>query len=268
MVAENAIYIMAKAPVAGQVKTRLCPPLTPQHAATFYAAFLHDTLVQARKIVADVFLMCPTQADAAGLATFATNVRVVVQDAPGLSAGLCAVFRQGSAAGYTRIMALSSDNPTLPPDYLDAGFAALDSHAISFGPSSDGGYYFVAASQPYTFLFTDMQWSTPQVLTHTLNRARHADLSVFLAPEWYDIDSVGDLPRLLDELNTDGVRKAGEYTRKAVQMLRQDAAIAPILTALPSIQEVAHERNPDPGHARMCACRNALEAVALHQLRL
>ncbi|MFN2507027.1 MAG: DUF2064 domain-containing protein, partial [Acidimicrobiales bacterium] len=35
---------MVKAPVAGQVKTRLCPPCTPAEAAALAAAALADTL--------------------------------------------------------------------------------------------------------------------------------------------------------------------------------------------------------------------------------
>src|SRR6267142_158717 len=35
-----AIVIMAKAPRAGAVKTRLCPPLSPADAADLYACFL------------------------------------------------------------------------------------------------------------------------------------------------------------------------------------------------------------------------------------
>ena len=37
-----AIAVMAKAPVPGQVKTRLVPPLTPDMAAALSAAFLRD----------------------------------------------------------------------------------------------------------------------------------------------------------------------------------------------------------------------------------
>ena len=38
--AHTAVVIMAKAPCPGQVKTRLCPPLTPWQAATLSRAFL------------------------------------------------------------------------------------------------------------------------------------------------------------------------------------------------------------------------------------
>ena len=217
--AERAIYIMAKAPVAGGVKTRLCPPFTPQQAADLYAAFLADTIAQAHRVAADLFLMCPTQADADGLRDFANGVATVTQPAPGLTAGLIHVFRHAQEGGYRQAMALSSDNPTLPPTYLDAGFAALDTHAVSFGPSSDGGYYFVAATNVYETLFTDMRWSTDTVLAETHERARQTDLPVFLAPLWYDIDTVADLPRLLDEFEAAPTAQAGAHTRRLLDTL-------------------------------------------------
>ena len=40
----DALVIFAKAPVAGEVKTRLCPPLTPEQATELYRCFLLDIL--------------------------------------------------------------------------------------------------------------------------------------------------------------------------------------------------------------------------------
>ena len=40
----NALAIFAKAPIAGQVKTRLCPPLTHTQAAELFRCFLLDTV--------------------------------------------------------------------------------------------------------------------------------------------------------------------------------------------------------------------------------
>ena len=41
---------MAKAPASGQVKTRLCPPLSPGKAAGFYRCFLEDETAQVREV--------------------------------------------------------------------------------------------------------------------------------------------------------------------------------------------------------------------------
>ena len=43
---------MAKAPVPGRVKTRLCPPATPQQAAHLAAAALADTVAAGRRLSA------------------------------------------------------------------------------------------------------------------------------------------------------------------------------------------------------------------------
>ncbi len=39
-----ALVIFAKAPIPGQVKTRLCPPLTPDEAASLHGSFVLDML--------------------------------------------------------------------------------------------------------------------------------------------------------------------------------------------------------------------------------
>ena len=41
---------MAKAPLAGQVKTRLCPPLSADEAAGLYRCFLLDKIQQVRAL--------------------------------------------------------------------------------------------------------------------------------------------------------------------------------------------------------------------------
>ena len=38
----SAVVVMARAPVPGTCKTRLCPPLSPEDAAALYGAFLED----------------------------------------------------------------------------------------------------------------------------------------------------------------------------------------------------------------------------------
>ncbi len=46
MTGRVVLAVMAKAPVAGQVKTRLCPPLAPAEAAALARCFLLDRLEQ------------------------------------------------------------------------------------------------------------------------------------------------------------------------------------------------------------------------------
>jgi glycosyltransferase A (GT-A) superfamily protein (DUF2064 family) len=45
-----ALLVLAKAPEPGRVKTRLCPPLTPDEAAELAAAALLDTIAAATAV--------------------------------------------------------------------------------------------------------------------------------------------------------------------------------------------------------------------------
>ena len=49
----SILIVLAKAPVAGRVKTRLCPPLTGEQAASIARAALNDTLRAAAAVPAD-----------------------------------------------------------------------------------------------------------------------------------------------------------------------------------------------------------------------
>jgi Uncharacterized protein conserved in bacteria len=51
-----ALVIFAKAPIPGQVKTRLCPPLTPDEAATLHGSFVLDMLERSKTAVAKLKL--------------------------------------------------------------------------------------------------------------------------------------------------------------------------------------------------------------------
>ena len=42
--AASALIIFAKAPIPGQVKTRLCPPLSPDEAASLHGSFVLDAI--------------------------------------------------------------------------------------------------------------------------------------------------------------------------------------------------------------------------------
>ena len=49
-------------------------------------------------------------------------------------------------------------------------------------------------------LFANIPWSTPQVLTCTLERAGSIGLSSFLLPPWYDVDDAASFEMLQAEL--------------------------------------------------------------------
>ena len=194
-----ALVIMAKAPCAGRVKTRLEPAVPPDALVALYRCLIEDTVALARQAgVPRIAVVCP-RGDGADVARW-LDVEVVEQEGDGLAAGLESVFRLFVGDGYRRVIAFNGDTPHLPPDTLAGAFALLDRHDLVVGPTEDGGYYLVGATRPHAGLFDADGIGTGGALRALLARADGRGLGVALTEAWYDVDESSDLARLRAEL--------------------------------------------------------------------
>ena len=198
-----AIVIMAKAPRAGAVKTRLCPPLSSADAADLYACFLRDKIAQVRALAGAVGVIAFTPEESrAEFEALAPGFRLIQQLGADLGERLrnCLGALLGDA--YTGAVAIDSDTPTLPTAFLEQAVSLLSGPGadVVVGPSDDGGYYLIGVRQPAPFLFERMPWSTPAVLPETLRRAEAKGLQVALLPAWFDVDTPADFDRLRADL--------------------------------------------------------------------
>jgi rSAM/selenodomain-associated transferase 1 len=112
-------------------------------------------------------------------------------------------------------LVVGSDLPTLPPRYVEMGIETLEQRPghLVLGPSPDGGYYLIGLTRPEPRLFEDIPWGTSGVFERTLERARALALRVELLPEWYDVDSVGDLVPLTGDDDDPGGARGAAHTR-------------------------------------------------------
>jgi uncharacterized protein len=227
----NVIYVVAKAPRAGQSKTRLCPPLEPEQSATLAAAFLRDTVALACESGADVRLLCRDEAEREALLPFTEtgNVRGVpvtvhVQDGIGLGAALESAFVRGLADGYGAAGVLGMDTPALDPGIVREAFGCLSSDdEVAFGPSDDGGYYLLTARRTHPTLFRDMVWSTDQVGRETIERCEALGLRVHQLPQAGDVDDAASLAALCHAL--EGIPETvAPHTRRALAEMGVTAA--------------------------------------------
>jgi len=200
----NALVIVAKAPVVGQVKTRLCPPLSAAAAAELFRCFLVDTMARACTVSdAQVCLaFTPANSEALFRALLPFPLRYLPQRGNGLGERLVNIFADLLHEGFSKVVIMDSDSPTLPTAYLQEAFTSLSDlrNDAVFGPCSDGGYYLVGARAVHHELFENITWSTSSVLTETLTQARLHKLNITLLPSWYDIDNGADLYKLVAEL--------------------------------------------------------------------
>ena len=163
--------IMAKVPAAGEVKTRLCPPLTPTQAAGLARCFLQDRVAQLRGLpaVAPVVAFTPPDREAELRALVPDDVRLVPQQGAGLGARLDRLLTDLVAEGAGGAIAVDADSPTLPTDFVRRACMHLAERTADMvlGPCDDGGYYLIGLRQAAPELFRDMPWSTPAVLEET-----------------------------------------------------------------------------------------------------
>jgi len=109
-------------------------------------------------------------------------------------------FERLFAAGYSGIVMIGSDLPSLPASHLAQAFTRVRERpdAVVIGPASDGGYYLIGLRRLYPQLFTSsIAWSTGDVLTTTTRIAESCGLKVSLVSPWHDVDTVDDLRRVL-----------------------------------------------------------------------
>ena len=163
-----ALAAMAKVPIAGAVKTRLSPPLTPEQAAELARCFLVDRVEQLGELAASDRLVAFTprerEPDLRGLVP--PGVRLVPQVGADLGARMDRLLSDLLAEGYAGAIAVGTDTPTLPTAYLGQACEALRGGVADMvlGPSRDGGYYLIGLSAPAPELFVNMPWSTAERL--------------------------------------------------------------------------------------------------------
>jgi rSAM/selenodomain-associated transferase 1 len=198
-VTDRVVVVFAKRPAPGAVKTRLCPPLTPEQAAALYAAMLDDVLATtaaaAAAAGADAWLAVHPSDAVGELALRAPGFHTVAQRGADLAQRMECAVASAAAAGYARILLRGSDNPALPGSALAEGLAALEDADLAVGPDRDGGYGWIALRRAAPGLF-DHPMSTATVLADTLARAAALGLHARTLAPHFDVDTAADLALL------------------------------------------------------------------------
>ena len=168
------LIVLAKEPVPGRVKTRLCPPCTPAEAATLAAAALADTLDAAlasgaRRVVLAL--------DGRPGAWCPPGVEVVGQGAGTLDRRLTTAW---AAATSGPAVLIGMDTPQVTAADLDAALGALADHDAVLGPASDGGWWALGLRRPHPRAFAGVPMSRAD--TGARQHARLTALGLRTAP--------------------------------------------------------------------------------------
>ena len=202
---DRTLVVMARPLVRGAVKTRLARAIGDDAALALYERLLRRTLDAAEQVpgAALVLAESPAQAEPAAdpLAGRSARWTRLPQRGDGLGERLAGVFADLFAAGAGAVVAVDSDSPALPAEYLEQAFEELAGGELVLGPAADGGYYLIGAGRkawaavagPLVPLLKASPMSSPRLLDHTLRAARDAGLRVAQLPLWMDVDEPADL---------------------------------------------------------------------------
>ena len=195
----DALILLAKAPIPGQVKTRLCPPLTGKEAAVLYACLLEDTaaeMARLRRVHRYLFFSPPGSEGFFRRDPFSV-FEPLPQSGGNLGERMANAFRTAFERGFARAVLVGADCPVLSASLVRAAFRELSSSAGAvFGPSDDGGFYLIALSSNAPSLFRGVDWGTASVLSEVSLRCRTAGIPYALLPLGFDIDTVDDVTAL------------------------------------------------------------------------
>lgn len=222
---DSALIIFAKAPIPGQVKTRLCPPLTPDEAASLHGSVVLDMLERSRGAASmDRFLACSPSSDHVFFKILEERhgVRLLTQTGDDLGARMARAVADAFASGYRLVLVIGTDLPTLPAPTFREAVKLLATHDLVLGPSLDGGYYLIGLRKPAPELFAGVPWSTDRVLSVTQAKAAALGLTTALLPVRRDIDTVEDLAALIEETGVAGgtAIRGGALSQRTAGVLR------------------------------------------------
>ncbi len=181
------IVVLAKAPVAGRVKTRLCPPLMPQEAATLAEAALSDTLaaVLATRCARRVLAL-----DGAPGLWLPRGIEVIGQRGERLDERISCAFDDVGGP----VLLIGSDTPQVSTTLLVTAARALLSPGVDavLGHALDGGWWIAGLRRPTPSAFRGVPMSTSTTGARQLDRFRALGLSVVTLPLLRDVDLIDD----------------------------------------------------------------------------
>lgn len=204
-----ALLVLAKAPVPGKVKTRLCPPATPAQAARIAAAALLDTLdaVLAVPEVTPVVALTGDlgcAVDTLALSARLRTVTVLEQRGTTLGQRIAAAHADTVATvGHRPVLQIGMDTPQVDATLLSKCLDLLDGDGVqaALGSATDGGWWALGLRAPELVeLIADIPTSRPDTGARTMAALRASGARVVELPELSDVDTWRDAVAVADEV--------------------------------------------------------------------
>lgn len=192
-----AMAIFAKAPVPGEVKTRLIAALGAEHAALLHGALVERAIVVAQGIDADIELCCAPDRSHSFFAACEEDFDIALaeQGDGDLGARMLRTLNR-LLVDYDAAIIIGADCVTITTQHLHNVIAALRMLDVVLTPAEDGGYVLIAARKTHAAMFDAIAWGSDGVLVQQRAALTAAKLTWQEMETLWDIDRPEDLPRV------------------------------------------------------------------------
>jgi glycosyltransferase A (GT-A) superfamily protein (DUF2064 family) len=191
------VLVVAKAPVAGRVKTRLGAEIGMAAAAEVAAAALLDTMAACRDAFGPDACLLSLSGD------FADAVRgdelIRATDGWSVARQRGSTFAERLANSHLdvppggSVVQVGMDTPQLTATLLGEVAAAVEEHDAVLGPAEDGGWWVLALRRPVAARsLHDVPMSTPTTYDDTRRALVSEGLDVGVASTLRDVDTAAD----------------------------------------------------------------------------
>jgi hypothetical protein len=191
------VVVIAKQPLPGMVKTRLCPPLTSAQAAGVAGAALADTL----EVVAHTNCRARVVAfEGRPDGWIPSGFIVVPQREGGFGERLDGAIVDAWERTDCPVLLIGMDTPQVSVADLEGAAAALLSPGVDavLGPADDGGYWLIGTRRPVPGMFAEVPMSTDRTAFVQRERLASLGLSCTLLHRLRDIDTIADAHAVAD----------------------------------------------------------------------
>jgi rSAM/selenodomain-associated transferase 1 len=194
---KNCLIIFTRYPEAGKTKTRLIPALGKEGAAMLQRQMTEQKLAEAKKL--QTYIPVSLEIHFAGgneqlmQNWLGSNLTYKQQNEGDIGCRMASAFQESFKTGTKQVVLIGTDCPELNAKLISQAFEELIEHDLVLGPALDGGYYLIGLNQFIPELFTDISWSTAEVLSQTLSIAEKLELAVAFLTTLTDIDHPEDL---------------------------------------------------------------------------
>jgi uncharacterized protein len=205
-VSESAFHIavFCRAPVAGQVKTRLIARYGAQGSAAIYRQLVERTLAtveatcRSSNATASLWVAGDAQHPAIGDWARRFGLPVFRQvDVSDLGARMFDCLSRLSRQ-YAKALLIGTDCPAFTVNHLLTATVQLSGESPwVFTPAEDGGYVLVGSAVASAAPFVDIEWSTPQVMAATRTALAQAGLRWSETSPLWDVDTPEDVERAI-----------------------------------------------------------------------